>query len=429
MVQSIDTSRSVPRRIQLRLAELGLKNPNLGNPYKPRRLVAKIIFGGSREQMHRLAFGDQEVNVEDKTLDQSHIHRNKDIEEWAKDIYRYACDKWGEDNIMGFYVHLDETNPHIHCTILPIDDKGQLSYRKVFAGASKWICAQKMHQLHDELAAINRRWGLIRGASKVDTGVRHLSSEEYNRDLARRSYELEHKIAAQTLTLCELYGQIRQAQKRIKGLTTMLSNLADKRKKLDGEIKELKKRLSEDSFERDRIIEELDKKQNELDDVVNKIADKESKLTDANQKLSDIQAEISDRKKHLSEIETATNKNIAKSATAAVVQVSLESIVNSFGELVSKMTSEEDKALFDGTLLSDLAKHGSGVITCAAYLFAGYVNQATEFAKGSGGGGGGSDLPWGRDPKDDDRIWALKCLHQAHRMMKPSVARTVKRKR
>ena len=61
------------------------------------------------------------------------------------------------------------------------------------------------------------------------------------------------------------------------------------------------------------------------------------------------------------------------------------------------------------------------------YLFAGYVDGAIQFAKSSGGGGGStSDLKWDRDPKEDERRFAFRCMVQAHRMMKSS--QQVKRK-
>lgn len=44
--------------------------------------------------MHEIAFGGQKVNLT-HGADNSHIRRNKDIELWAQDVYRFACDKWG----------------------------------------------------------------------------------------------------------------------------------------------------------------------------------------------------------------------------------------------------------------------------------------------------------------------------------------------
>ena len=51
--------------------------------------------------------------------------RKPEIEKWALDMYKFMSDKYGEDNIAAFIVHLDETNPHIHCTLLPVVDNGR----------------------------------------------------------------------------------------------------------------------------------------------------------------------------------------------------------------------------------------------------------------------------------------------------------------
>lgn len=42
--------------------------------------------------MHRLAFGNLTIDLE-HGADNSAITRCKDIEEWTKEIYRFACGK------------------------------------------------------------------------------------------------------------------------------------------------------------------------------------------------------------------------------------------------------------------------------------------------------------------------------------------------
>lgn len=116
-VVPVDKSKSIPDRMAENLRERSIKDPNAGLTEPKFRTVANIIFGGSRERMHEIAFGGQKVNLT-HGADNSHIRRNKDIELWAQDVYRFACDKWGEDNVIGFYVHLDELNPHVHCTVI-----------------------------------------------------------------------------------------------------------------------------------------------------------------------------------------------------------------------------------------------------------------------------------------------------------------------
>ena len=162
----IDKSRSIPERMADILRSRGIKDPNEGLAEPRFRTVVNFIFGGSRERMTELAFGDQKVNLT-HGADNSHLTRCKDIEEWAKDVYRFVADKYGEENIVAFILHLDETNPHVHCTLLPIKD-GKFAYKQIFAGKDKYEFSARMKALHSEFADVNKRWGMERGTSVSD---------------------------------------------------------------------------------------------------------------------------------------------------------------------------------------------------------------------------------------------------------------------
>lgn len=108
--------------------------------------------------MHELAFGTQKVDFE-KGADNTRIKRKSDIERWAKDVYAFVCGRYGEQNIAAFIVHLDELNPHVHCTLLPIKD-GRFAYKEIFAGKDKFEYSARMKQLHtDFFAEVNTKWG------------------------------------------------------------------------------------------------------------------------------------------------------------------------------------------------------------------------------------------------------------------------------
>lgn len=49
--------------------------------------------------MHRLAFGNQKVNLE-RGADNSSIRRMPEIENWAKDMYRFMSDRFGEKTLL-----------------------------------------------------------------------------------------------------------------------------------------------------------------------------------------------------------------------------------------------------------------------------------------------------------------------------------------
>ena len=119
-------SNPVPlhERLQKRLDELGFKpymdkNNPLGISDNSPNCTVGIIVSGDHDVLTRLAFGDQEV---DFTLQQSNAHvvLKQGIKDWALDTYRWACDRWGSENIIGFDVHLDETTPHIQIQTIPV---------------------------------------------------------------------------------------------------------------------------------------------------------------------------------------------------------------------------------------------------------------------------------------------------------------------
>lgn len=96
---------------------------------------------------------------------------------------------------------------------------------------------------------------------------------------------------------------------------------------------------------------------------------------------------------------------------------------DTFNRVISALDPKELKAEFDGEFLMAMAEKPNDILKCAMYLFAGYLDVAIQFAKGSGGGGSASDLPWARDPNEDDRRFSYRCMIQAHKMLKPSHAK------
>ena len=429
-VQPIDTTTTIPNRMCARLQQLGLKDPNAKKRVATRRTLATIVFGGNRERMRELAFGNQDVDFSNRK-DNSNVARQPDIERWALDVYRFVCDKWGEENVVGFYVHLDELNPHIHCSVLPITSDGRLSFNKWYESDESRDFRQTLVQWHDEFAKVNKRWGLERGDNIHETGAKHRSTEEYRRELSAQNSELERKIAGHELSLSELRSQIFMAEKRVKGLTTMLSDLESKHTQLTDEIARLESQAGETIDNRNRILEEIAAKRQELSDVEDKIADKEEKLGTANRLLATLRNETIRSGKDLEDIRKKVDdatRDMSSQVKLRLMTAGFEEVVSSFTDLFSRMTSSHDSKLFDDSLVKDMAERGNAIVVCASLLFMGYVNQAVQFAKGSGGGGSGSDLPWGRRDDEDDRTWARRCLLGAHKMTKPPMTRSTKRK-
>ena len=121
-------SNPVPlhERIQMRLEELGFKpymdarHPDQVSKNSPNCTVG-MIFSGDHDVLYNLAFGNQRIDTANPDADHSHIVLQQGIYKWAKDTYDFACRKWGEENIISFAVHCDETSIHAHVQTIPVE--------------------------------------------------------------------------------------------------------------------------------------------------------------------------------------------------------------------------------------------------------------------------------------------------------------------
>ena len=121
-------SNTIPlhERIQMRLDELGFKPymdaryPDQVSKNSPNCTVG-MIFSGDHDVLYNLAFGNQGIDTANPDADHSHIVLQQGIYKWAKDTYDFACRKWGEENIISFAVHCDETSIHAHVQTIPVE--------------------------------------------------------------------------------------------------------------------------------------------------------------------------------------------------------------------------------------------------------------------------------------------------------------------
>ena len=436
----VNKNKSIPRRIKEILKARGIKDPNEGKNPPTRNTVVSFILGGSREQMHRIAFGDQKVNL-DPGADNSHITRQKAIEDWAVDMYNFIARKYGEENTASFVVHLDETNPHVHCALLPIVGN-KISYNKLFGGSrfSKEgnHGSKKLKQLQDEIAQVNKRWGLDRGDDVKVTGAKHRSIEEYHRWLDEQKGQLEDEIYNQRLTRSKLYMEISKAEKRVKGLSTMLKNLKLQKAKIETEISSLEAQAREGRISDDELQQRKQQLTNELNGVREKISERQKQLETAQQQLQDIESRKDELEGDLENYDKeydALKSEAHEMIQGLAYRQLANEIVNVYEEVVNRseeynFTDGQKEQINDAWAdidgpenrisLEDIASCANEIAAVASALFLGYIDQATSFAQSHGGGGGGPGGGWGRDKDDDDEAWRRKCFFMGMKMMRPT---------
>ena len=212
----IDKNKSITDKI-----EQAIKNRVTGRVNATSNRAVSIVFGGNREQMRKLAFGDQAISEYGNNWD---VDSCSGIDRWATDIYDFCCREFGEENVVSFIVHLDELNPHAHAVIVPITKDGRLSAKDLFGGNDMNQARTRMRELHSRLAEVNEKYGLERGDDITITGAKHKSTETYRRELADECRTLSNEVGMKKTLLSGLNRSITKAETKIKALQTMVSN-------------------------------------------------------------------------------------------------------------------------------------------------------------------------------------------------------------
>jgi len=491
VVKEVDKTKSIPQRIKENLEARGIKDPNIPlinqgkDPYY--RTVANFILGGNREVMRNLAFGNQKVDWE-HGADNSGLKRMPEIEAWAKDAYAFMCKKYGEQNIAAFVVHLDETNPHCHCTVLPITKKNKFSFFGVFlkGNNTKDALSEYMDSLHTEYAEeVGMKYGMERGDSIKETGAVHRTTEEYRRKLWKDAQEKEEEVRENIKTIeqqnstitnqrgiiASLSREIKHSAARLKALATMIKNLETHKADLEYEVEKLNKDLTTGKISKEEADRKLSQINAEIKKIEEKIIDKadklkvaESKLHDAEQRKAELEAKAHEAEEKRSSEEQKTALAVEKTAKAEgkyqvikakykeiapkvnlkishefgslgfhMAALDMKSRLSKYGELRNSLSPSQRDFLdrtvgeiFDGSLIENVAENSANLCSVAASLYLGYLNAATRIAQ-SCGGGGGPGTGWGKRDDENDMDFRRRCFGMAMKMMKPGRQQRLKR--
>lgn len=427
--------KSLEVRLQERLTELGWK------PFKPDSKIqpnccAKFIFGGNHDRTLEMAFGTQTVNLE-KGADNSHLQRCPEIEQWAKDVYDWCAKRYGQENIIGFQVHLDESSPHIHALIVPVGQRAKSGRECVMwsakFGKNRFEYGQILKDTHTSLYEdVGSKYGLERGDSIDGRNVQHLHKRDYIRKLTKDA---------------------KQAEKAAKGLQTMIQKLEAQIYSYQTQLEEIDKSLAsgqialrEYEFRKSEIQKQISEYQSKLEDKSEKLRAKEQELDQLTKDASNARSVIKPFRNYNVDFTAPQitekppmfctdkwverqNQHIAKQFTTIVrkieslyrndaarqVEAAQRNVLADYGELyqlqndVKTLTENNDslKSILE-TMLDQLA---NPLIRSKIFAIADALIGRTSVAVSSGGGGSSSDLRWdGRRPDEGEEAYRRRCL-------------------
>ena len=177
--------------------------------------------------------------------------------EFFDDVHAFVNREFGEENVIHFTVHMDETTPHAHFGAVPLRD-GTLSWKKFFDGKYALMAFQDRYY-----EQVGRKWGLERGERAADTHRRHKDTQQMKREARQELRDVE--------------AEVQEKRQRSMELNT---EIADK----EGDLIELDSAIEDRRFELQDLGEQIQQETRRLESV--RRAVEQSRLEPAPEKLS-----------------------------------------------------------------------------------------------------------------------------------------------
>ena len=201
--------------IQHRLDTAGLKRKIANNQVR----AIRILLTGTHEDMMQ-------------------IEKNGKLDDWCQDNIDWLRKTYGSDNVVSVVLHMDESTPHLHATVVPIvqterqrkkkEQEVKRTYRK--KAPAPRLCADdvmsraNLKRYQNTYAEVMQKYGLQRGIEGSE--AQHISTHEYYRSLMAQGKDIQEDVEA----LLKQKEQAEQELSRIKSekKTEELKNTAAK---------------------------------------------------------------------------------------------------------------------------------------------------------------------------------------------------------
>jgi hypothetical protein len=210
--------------------------------------------------------------------DMEQIQNAGKLNDWCKDNIDWLKKTYGEDNVVAATLHMDETTPHIHASVVPIvtgerrqkpskkkkpgqeqEEAPKPKYKKKDPNRVRLCCDDlmakaKLIEYQDTYAEAMSKYGLERGIKGSD--ARHISLTEFYRNQAVESQNLQTNIGvllamedAKRLSIEELKRQELEVEKlkhqKETELKESIGSLEEERKEVYEKVRDMYDRKDE----------------------------------------------------------------------------------------------------------------------------------------------------------------------------------------
>lgn len=240
----------------------------------------------------------------------------EEVMAYFDDVFEFCKSEFGEQNLVHFTVHMDETTPHAHFGFTPIKD-GTLSWKNYFDGRDALRGFQNRYW-----ERVGKQWGLERG--ETGSGRTHKTTQEMKREAQREIKELDKRKEC-----------LRQEVEEMEAATPSLS---------EG-VRTLWKARSDGERE-----EELG---SAIEGLRSRISDLSSQIADCNGRAEDIERGLPALRARYRELAERFNDTRSRVEQALG---RLREVPNTLSELAQDIARKLGKPLFDPTSLDYLTR-------------------------------------------------------------------------
>lgn len=190
------------------------------------------------------------------------------------EMYKFVCDRFGADNVIGACIHLDEYTPHMHVFVVPITMKEKRYAGKVLTDedgnpvvrgvldAKNIFSPTTIKQLWPDIAEHLKDYGVSKAEGRVpksayedvatmDAVVRQRQEviRQKNEEISKQDICLEAKVLANK----RLANEIEQKEEQIKGIDSDISQKREQRRDLDLKVSDLDAMLKQRQKQADAL--------------------------------------------------------------------------------------------------------------------------------------------------------------------------------
>lgn len=230
-----------------------------------------------------------------------------EYDDFFKETYKFLNDRYGKDNVISAYVHMDESQPHIHYAFVPVTMDKRKNILKL--SAKEVITLKELKSFHKDLSTrLNSFFGRDIGILNGATDLGNKTIEQLRRSGTNLQSYADTEIQTTTNIITKAMGKdkVLVSQSDIAATQQAAANTAALMENINSandSIKKIREKTDKNFAKSEKVLSELTEREKVLDERENSINRRERYNTMISQQNDIDRENIAERLKNCQERE------------------------------------------------------------------------------------------------------------------------------